>query len=110
MTGYKELASFMADYPEAAIFRKFSAMGNQTLVNLQSELLYLEEEAAVYWEANELDPRRRGLNKSWKQLQAAPKEWDAERQRETAEKIHQKLRAYCKKQKDQTMPSTSQKI
>ncbi|KAL2037315.1 hypothetical protein N7G274_010004 [Stereocaulon virgatum] len=44
MEGYSKIASLMGDYPDALIFRRFSALSAQNLLYLQAELVHLEHE------------------------------------------------------------------
>ncbi|MCJ1398042.1 hypothetical protein MMC11_001239 [Xylographa trunciseda] len=44
MEGYAKLAALMGAYPEAAILRRFGALGMQNLLYLQAELVQLESE------------------------------------------------------------------
>jgi hypothetical protein len=42
--GYTALASWMGKFPEAAVFRRFSALNAKNLLYLQAELIQLEIE------------------------------------------------------------------
>ena len=42
MEGYAKLASFIGQFPEVAVFRRFGALNAQNLLYLQAEIIHLE--------------------------------------------------------------------
>ncbi|MCJ1390413.1 hypothetical protein MMC18_003272 [Xylographa bjoerkii] len=94
MEGYAKLAALMGAYPEAAILRRFGALGMQNLLYLQAELVQLENEFRLCSGENELseDNRRAIFSKDWVTL--ANHDGGQERQWALALRIREKLREY----------------
>lgn len=51
--GYPKLARLLGLYPEAAVFRRFSALGMLNLLSLQAELISIENELRDLWEEDD---------------------------------------------------------
>ena len=58
MKGYARLALLMGDYPEVAIFRRFSVLSAQNLLYLQAELRDLEVDLRRYAEEDDNSAHR----------------------------------------------------
>ncbi|CZT41145.1 uncharacterized protein RSE6_00845 [Rhynchosporium secalis] len=69
--GYHKLAIFMASEKDIAIFRRFSKLNMLNLMSLQAELIALEEDYDVVWDADEKDATRRVFSVSFNTLRTA---------------------------------------
>jgi hypothetical protein len=100
MKGYAKLGLLMADIPEAAIFRRFSALSAQNLLYLQAELRNLEVDLRQYAAEDDESqhPTRMEYSREWFALKVSGEEGAGEgndgRQWETALDIRRKLEEY----------------
>ena len=51
--GYPKLSNLLGHYPEAAVFRRFGALGMINLLSLQAELISLETELRELWQEDD---------------------------------------------------------
>ncbi|KAK7962243.1 uncharacterized protein PG986_003068 [Apiospora aurea] len=96
--GYTRLASFMGDYPEVAIFKRFSSLGTLSLLHMQAELEVLQKELQEQVKVDSLDPNRARYDLNWQDLisSASCDDDEGSRQWEILQKITKLLHDYRK--------------
>jgi hypothetical protein len=102
--GYHKLAAFMASQKETAIFCRFTKLNLLNLMSLQAELIELEEDFDLVWDADEKDPERRIFSVNFNALRMArvettvddDSEAQLEQQWRTLMAIRRKLHEYSR--------------
>ena len=102
MKGYAKLGCLMGDFPEVAIFRRFSALSAQNLLYMQAELRNLEADLRNHAEEDENSPHpdRKVYSMDWFALkdscEDSAEEGNDGRQWQTILEIRSKLEIYRK--------------
>ena len=102
MKGYAKLGSLMGDFPEVAIFRRFSALSAQNLLYMQAELRNLEVDLRSFADKDDVSthPDRKVYSVDWFALKDScedgAEEGNDEKQWQTMREIRYKLEIYRK--------------
>jgi hypothetical protein len=98
MGSYPKLSTFMASWPDVAIFRRFGALNAQNLLFLQAEITHLERELQIIREKNELNNDEKGLHgdRNWFELSQESEDGERHPQWVVIQDIREKLREYSK--------------
>jgi hypothetical protein len=96
--GYPKLSAFMNAFPEAAIVRKFGALGMQNLLYLQAEITHLERkyEEIVVEDIKSNESERQTYHKDWWTLKASLQDGQDSLQLRAFHEIREKLDIYSK--------------
>jgi hypothetical protein len=96
MGSYPKLSTFMASWPDIAIFRRFGALNAQNLLFLQAEITHLERELEVIRSNNERNNDEKGLHgdRNWFELSQESEDGEAHPQWIVIQDIREKLKEY----------------
>ena len=98
MGSYPKLSTFMASWPDVAIFRRFGALNAQNLLFLQAEITHLERELEIIRKNNELNNDEKGLHgdRNWFELSQESEDGELHPQWVVIQDIREKLKEYSK--------------
>ena len=98
MGSYPKLSTFMASWPDVAIFRRFGALNAQNLLFLQAEITHLERELEVIRRQNELNNDEKGLHgdRNWFELSQESEDGEPHPQWVVIQDIREKLKEYSR--------------
>ena len=98
MGSYPKLSTFMASWPDVAIFRRFGALNAQNLLFLQAEITHLERELEIIRRNNELNNDEKGLrgDRNWFELSQESENGEPHPQWVVIQDIRDKLKEYSR--------------
>ena len=95
MTGYESLSRLIGNYPELAIYRKFSTLCTKMLLYKQAELQHLENELSIISEIDAADSEKSAYAVSWQAMSTASEQGGDNLQKQKILEIDEKLDKYC---------------
>jgi hypothetical protein len=107
MGSYPKLSTFMASWPDVAIFRRFGALNAQNLLFLQAEITHLERELQVIRESNALNNDEKGIHgeRNWFELSQESEDGEPHPQWVVIQDIRDRLKEYSKSANDYSSSS-----
>ena len=96
MKGYTKIAALMGEYPESAIFKRFSKLNIQNVLYLQAELVGLEQDFRKHEAENDAsnDNERSHFSEDWYTLSTTDDGEEDNQQWQLALQIRKKLKEY----------------